>query len=435
MKRNLILFGVFVVLMGVTYFFQEKRVEEAHHEEDRQNQLINFEIKTIGLPSVTATRVNGQWKSEGQLLSHNTFKLIEKKLTEIRKIKEVSGEWNTYFPNPFSFKINDIPWTIGDLSLDKQGFYIAQDKKVYLAYIEGESHDLAKDPDEIAGIKLNELVRALSKSKDELIENQLFRYYPDLPLGKVILSSDGSLPFELDFEKNMTLPPPIEGINVHKDLRGKFYSLLTQVTMREEIPYSEKLKVKKIGEIVFQKEQSVLKWELWLRNEKSADALIIDDKNKKAYLMVGGTLKIFFVRIQEYWDKKIIPQENFLSFTRLETTFVQGSKKARVIILNREPMAFEAKGYKVQDLKMEQLVQFIFNLGPKDQADRVSILSKTEKAQLLTEENLQMNVMDQDLVLWRKKEELIVANLTQGFKAHFSLLDENFRGTFEDVLK
>jgi hypothetical protein len=43
--------------------------------------------------------------------------------------------------------------------------------------------------------------------------------------------------------------------------------------------------------------------------------------------------------------------------------------------------------------------------------------------------------MNQELLIWRKTEELIVANLTQGFKAHFTLLDEKFRGRFEDVLK
>lgn len=32
-------------------------------------------------------------------------------------------------------------------------------------------------------------------------------------------------------------------------------------------------------------------WELWLRNKDSADAVILDAKNKKAFLMVGGTLK------------------------------------------------------------------------------------------------------------------------------------------------
>lgn len=435
MKRNSLLFLVFTLLLGVTYFLQEKRVEHAHHEEEAKNSLINFEIKHIKLPAVSASKVKGQWKDGDELLSHNTFKLIEKKLKEIRKIKEVNGDWKIFFPNPLTFEINNVPWTIGDLSLDKQGFYIAQDTKIYLAYIEGESHDLAQNPDEIAGIKLNELVRALSKSKVELIENQLFRYYPDLPLGKVVVSVDGSLPFELDFEKNITLPPPMEGIVVHKDLRGKFYSLLTQVTIREEIPYSEKLKVKKIGEILFSKDQLSLPWELWLRSPDSADAIIIDSVKKKAFLMIGGTLKIFFVRVQEYWDKKVIPHENFISFARLDTTFIQGKRKARVTIFNREPMAFEAKGFRVDELKMEQLVQMVFNLGPKDQADRISLLSKTEKTQLVTEEHLRMNVMGQDLILWRKQEELIVANLTQGFKAHFLLVDENFRGTFEDVLK
>ena len=84
---------------------------------------------------------------------------------------------------------------------------------------------------------------------------------------------------------------------------------------------------------------------------------------------------------------------------------------------------------------MEEIIQIIFNLGPKEQANRVSILSNSERKQLLSGNHLRIEVMGQELILWRKIEELIVANLSQDFKAHFSIVDENFRGTFEDVLK
>lgn len=435
MKRNLGLFGILVFLLGITWFFQEKRVADELHEEDQKDRLITFEVLHLKLPAVDAEKRRGQWWSGNQLLSHNTFKLIEKKLSDIKKVKEVSGDWKSYFPNPFEIEINQEKWTIGDLSLDKQGFYIARKDKIYLAYILGDSHDLARDESEIAGIKLDELVRALSKPLQELKETQFFRFFPDLPMDKVFVDVMDNLPFELDFKSNQTTPPPINGIQTHKDLRGKFYSLLTQATVREEIPFSEKLKAKKLGVISFLSGEKKLTWELWLRNLSSADAIIIVPELKRAFLMTGGTLKIFFVRNQEYWDKKVIPQEKFVSFTRLETMFTQGAKSARVAIINKEPMQFEARGYTVEQGKLEFLIQMIFNLGPKDQADRVSILSKSEQKQLLSGDHLRISVMEQELILWRKQEELIVANLTQGFKAHFNLVDENFRGTFEDVLK
>lgn len=304
-----------------------------------------------------------------------------------------------------------------------------------LAEIVGESTELTQNEDEIPSIKLNELVTALSKSYNELKENQLFRFFPDLPFDRAILSAEGSLPFELDFLKNETQPAPIPGIQVHKDLRGKFFSLLTQMTIREEVPYSPKLQFKKMGEVQFKSKEARVTWELWLKDSKSADAYIIDQKSKRAFLMVGGTLRIFFIQLQDYWDKKVIPPKDFQSFTRLNTEFIQGTKAAKVMVLNREPLAFEVSGFKVEQLKMEQLFQVIFNLGPKDQGDRVSNLSKTERQQVLSEEHLRVEVMGQQLVMWRKTQELIVVNLTQGYKVHFNMLDENFRATFEDVLK
>ncbi len=435
MKRNLLLFGIFIALLVITYIFQEKRTEKEYVESLTEDRLIDFEVTQLKLPAVEATKKNGQWWNGDQLLSHNTFKQIEKKLSEIKKIKKIEGEWKNYFPNPFTFEINKEVWTIGDLSLDKQAFYISHDKKIYLAVIEGDSYELTRDASEIASIKLNELVTALSKPLKDLKETQLFRFFPDLPLQQVVLEVDGSLPFELDFENNTTRPEPIKGINVHPDLLGKFFSLVTQITIKDELPYAYEAGFKKLASLKFMEGKRTVNWELWLKSKNSADAIILNPETKKAWGVVGGTLKIFFVRIQDYWDKKVIPQEDFLTFTRLPATFIQGDKTASLIILNREPLSFEAKGFKVDQGKMEQLMQFLFNLGPRDQGERVSNLTKSEKKQLLSGDHLRVEVMSQELLLWRKQQELIVVNLTQGYKVHFNLRDENFRATFEDMLK
>src|SRR5690606_10357424 len=102
---------------------------------------------------------------------------------------------------------------------------------------------------------------------------------------------------------------------------------------------------------------------------------------------------------------------------------------------NSEPMEFKVKGYEIQKPKLEVLVSMILNLGQFDQAERVSELTTSERKQLLAETNLQVAVFGVDLLLWRKEEELIVVNLTQRFKAHFNLTDENFLVNFQDVLK
>lgn len=435
MKKNLLLFGVFVVLLFITYIFQEKRVEKEYVEAQLKDRLIEKEITHLKLPAVEAFKKGESWWSDGTLLSHNTFKQIEKKLTEIKKIKSIEGERKNFFADPFIFEVNRQVYTIGDFSLDKQSFYVSEGDKIYLAVIEGASHELTHDEGEIEATKVRELKSFLSKSAAELKENQLFRFYPDLPMERVVLSVEGNLPFELDFKNQSTSPPPMAGVDVHKDLAGKFLSLLTQATIREELPYGEGLKFKKLGSIRFLKGSSSVNWELWLKSDKSADAVIIDPDKKRAFLMVGGTLKIFFVQFQDYWDKKVIPSKDFKSFTRTDAVFIQGAKRAVVTILNREPLAFEVQGYKVDQVKMEFLVQFLFNLGPKDQAERVSLLSSSEKKQILSGDHLRIELMGQELLLWRKQEELIVVNLTQGFKAHFNLLDENFHGRFEDVLK
>jgi hypothetical protein len=435
MKNNIILFGILSLLVVGTYFFQEKRVEKELKDSRLKSSLIVEDIVKLDLPNVKAQKKDGQWLDGETLLSFNTFKQIEKKFSEIMKIKDISGDWKSFSRQNFTFKVNGEDWAIGDLSLDKQSFYIQREGKIYLAAIEGESHHLTTDGNEIAEIKLNELLGLLSKRKDELKELQLFRYFPNLPIDQIVIASDGDLPFELNLLSNTTNPAPIQGIEVHSNLKNKFMSLLTQATLKEIRPSTEKNRFKKISEINFINQNHKLKWELWLKSQNSADAIIIEPVSKKTFLMVGGTLKVFFVRLQDYWDKKVIPQKYFQSFSEIQVQFIQGDKSEELTIENKEPLKFIPKKFKIDSEKMEQLTQMIFNLGARDQAERVSILTKAEKKQLLSGNHLIIRVMDQELVLWRKTEELIVANVTQGFKAHFTLLDEKFLGTFEDMLK
>jgi hypothetical protein len=436
MNRNSFLFAALILFVVGTYFIQEKRVESERIETDREQTLVSEEIIHLKLPHIEAIKKNGEWRDDENLLSHNIFQQIEKKLKEIKKIKEVSGRWENYFSKPISIEVNREIWTFGQLSLDRQAFYVGRGKDIFLAQIVGESRELTTNAEDIASTKLKELLTLISKDRPELLENQLFRFYPDLPMEKATLVLDGHLPFELNFVTNTTSPPPIQGVSVHKDLKKKFHSLLTQVTIKEEVSYKKNRIFKKLGQITFSNQQKTVDWELWLKSKKSADVILVDPSKKKAYQMYGGTLKIFFISIQEYWDKKVIPDSYFLSFESLPIKFSQGSRTANVVVINREPLDYTTSSkFKIDNPKMEQLIQIVLNLGLREQSDRVSLLSKSERKQLLSEDHLRLEVMGQELIVWRKPSELIVANVTQGFKAHFFITDENFRGSFEDVLK
>ena len=104
-------------------------------------------------------------------------------------------------------------------------------------------------------------------------------------------------PLELDLKNNLTLPPPINGISIHSKLQPKFISLLTQTTIKKEVPYSKDLNIK-MGSIKFMNDKETVVWELNLKDKKSADAYVVDHQQKKAYLMMGGTLKTFFIQVQ-----------------------------------------------------------------------------------------------------------------------------------------
>ena len=436
MKKNLYLLGVLAILLTATYFFQEVRTNKVFEDSLTQGHLISIdEIKSLSWGDVNAIKKDGQWWAGDKLLSANTFKVLEKRISQIKKIKKVEGPKESYFSSPVELKVNGETWLLGDLTLDHQGFYLARGNETMVAVSEGVGQELTDEPGKVIEVKLEELKKGLLFTLAELGENQLFRFYPKLPLGTVTIESDGRPSYELDFVNNKTLPPPIPGILPQHNLLEKFTSLLTQITIKSEVPYTEKLKFKKLASMIFQngKDKEVL--ELWLSKSNSADSFIVDSQHQRAWKMIGGTLKGFFIYHQDYWDKKVIPANEFKNFSRLKIILTQGEKTALIEVINREPLVFESNQHKIDSEKMNILFQYVFNLSEKDQADRVSQLSKTERKQILSGDHLRLEVMGQEIFFWRKEDELILVNFTQGFKAHFLITQQSFRATFEDVIK
>ena len=433
MKKNALLAGVLVALLGVTYIFQEKKTEQKFEEGLVKDKLYPGEITQISVSGFDAKKENAQWKSGDILLSHNIFKQIEEKLRQIKKIKDVTGDAKGIFSSPVEFSVNNDKLVMGDMSLDRQGFYLLQNGKVMLAVLEGTTRELVEHEGEKQATKVNELAAMLSKHPKELVENQLFRFYPDLPFERVTIKIPDHLPFEIDLKNNMTSPPPFPGITAHEKLSEKFRSLLSQVTIKEEIPYAEL--GTKLGEMTFSAGGKGVMWELYTRNKKTADAVLVDPVRRKSWLMVGGTLRVFFIQLQDYWDKKNIPPEKFKSFTREPMTLTEGNLRTVVYVLNREPLEFEVQGYKVDKEKMLEVVSYAMNLGPLDQASRVSLLSNSERKQILSETHLRMEIFGEELLFWTRAEELIIVNLSQGFKSHFPRANVSGGFRFKDVLK
>lgn len=433
MKKNLLLSGVLVVLLGITYFAQEKKNEKTFEESLVKDKLFPAPITRLKIAGIDAEKTGKSWMSGEKLLSHNVMNMVEEKIRQLKKVKTVTGNKADFFSSAIAFSVNGDELLVGDLSLDRQGFYLSHNGEMMLVVLEGSAHEITRDENELQPTKYNELRALLSKSPKEFAETQLFRFYPELPLERVTVKATDALPFEIDLKANATTPPPFPGISTHEKLKEKFISLLSQVTLKEEIPYGPF--GSKLSELTFMSSGKAVMWELYSRSEKSADAIIVDPVRRRAWHMIGGTLRVFFVQLQDYWDKKIIPPSNFKSFDRESLTFTEGNLRTVVVLVNREPFVFESTGFKVDQEKMLELITYSLNLGPLDQASRVSLLSNSERKQVLSETHLRVEMFGQELLYWVRPEELIIVNLSQGYKAHFPR--ENLSGGFhfKDVLK
>lgn len=427
MKTNLWLFTILVVLLIGTYFFQEKRVEENFKRSLSVGRIITEKIQSIDAPKFTVKFENEQWKSGNELLSYNDLTRLVKMLTSIKEVKKLEEVQKV---EGLNFKVNNDHYVLGELNLDKSGFYFQKNEQTFIALIDTDSSQIHTHQDNLNELKLDELKALLSKSTNELLENQLFRYYPDLTYESVAIKPDGALDFELDFKNNTTLPAPMKGIEVHEELGNKFRSLITQIKIKKVIKPDNKLKRNKLGEMTFF--PSELKWEIYLPYKDKADAYLFDSEGR-AFEAIGGTLRVFLIQLLDYWDKKVIPPSEFKSFDSLSVTFYQGPEELSLRVKNREPLEFESEQNLNQE-KLRELFAVIFNLGQYDQGQRVSNLTTSQLRQILSEDSLRLDIMGQELSITSYGNEIIVANITHEYKVHFTRI-ENLPLTLKDMLK
>lgn len=427
MKLNLWLFIVLVALITGTYFFQEKRVEENFKQSLIAHRIITEEINLIETSDFRAQKVDQQWKNGDELLSHNELTRLVRMLKNLKEVRKVEGEVEV---KGVSFKVNESNYIVGELNLDKSSFYLKKNGDVYLAVIDTETSQIHTHDDNLNELKLDELKTLLSKTNSDLLEKQLFRYYPKIEYESVAIKPDGALDFELDFKTNTTLPPPMKGIEVHDDLSGKFRSLITQINIKRKIKADSKLKKNKLGEMIFY--PSELKWEVFIPHKDKADVFLFDSEGN-AFEVVGGTLRVFLIQLQDYWDKKIIPPSEFKNFDTLRVSFYQGPEELSVTVKNREPLEF-ASDQPLQEDRVRELFQVILNLSNYDQGQRVSNLTTSQLRQILSEDSLRLDIMGQELAIVSYGQEIIVANITHEYKVHF-LRSENFPLTIKDMLK
>jgi len=395
MKTNGILFLFLVGLLTLTYFFQEKKIWSNPADENELGKLIDFPIQKISLPNIEAEKKASKWLYGKQLLSQRLFEKLEERLLQIELIKVLDEVDKTILDGALAFTVNGHVFNLGEISLDKESFYVGRDGKFFLAKIEGASAGISLSEADLEADKLDELKSLMSMPNENYFEDQLISYYDNFSPEKVLVFREGTGAYELNFLENSTSPEPLKGVEVHRDIKTKFISQLNQIQIKKELSFNQLKKFKKLAVINFrQKNSKVIIWEIWQTNQATADAMVIDSDMRKAFLITGQSMKLFFLNVQDFWDKKIIPSEKFKHFESLKFEISQNNKTEKVEILNREPLAFNASSLKTNQERLGDLFQFLFNLGPFDQADRISQLTSTEKVQFLDRLFLKIKILE-----------------------------------------
>lgn len=430
MKNNLLLFIIFVILLGGTYVWIERPDREwwKKHDETYRLREMAEQAHSFGVQGKKWKWVNNKWVSGNDLMSLSVWPKWKRIFSNLKVEREIilppGMKKENYLGEGFPITLNDVSYVIGEKTIDGKGIYVLEVNSDKIFQMSLFPTDLFIMLDEVK-----------TKSALDMVEKRVFAYLSDVNFTKVSFETPGILSFELDLHKKETNPKPIPGVLLHPHLDQKFWHEMELLQFTEQIKPDKNLLYQRMASLGFiLDDKKVLNIELHRIGPSNADAVVFIPEKNLMFRIKGNTAKVFFDQVQDYWDRKVIPRDVFKAFTEMRVQFVLGDKEATVNVINQEPLSFGSSQpeIKLKEDKLQNLFSVLFNLGQYDEASRVSILTKSERQQFQNESHIRMNVFGQDLMLIRKTNELIVVNFTQGFKAHFILFDISIGDQWED---
>jgi hypothetical protein len=322
MIKNLLLLIILSALIGFTYYWEELDKKKKYTSQTEYKKLFSFmaqDVLEINLTNLKLIKKDSRWiigeldykasktKVDYILKTLEGLQIISKLKIDPRKYEEFFTHQN------HSFRIrtfdNEYFLRLGDISNISGFFYLelslAGQKNLYLVKDDNIYEGLYKNALEAEFQKYISFKKIITSAPQQLIDNNLLPYFKFNLLETVAITAKSRPKFELNLKENKTTPQIFKNLK-YKNIRQHFISLFKSLNV-ESI---RKIKTNVLSElqssIIFIQNGSNIELRLYGKLNDELGSYITISNSDWIYSISDKSKKVFFVDVQDFWNKKFI---------------------------------------------------------------------------------------------------------------------------------
>ena len=441
--KNLALFLILVLALTGTYLFEEKSNHDLKTLNAKASSLLDAD-KLGDIQAIEGIKLNFQKKGELYFDKITGLQLAEARLGEFFQIlsglkvktfldqAEVNkvGK-NFYIPDPtmkmtFQFEKGAMTFTLGKKLDYDQTFYMEVTKNgiSQIVIVSDESPDpgVYQSDEEYkkSDAKYKRLEVVFLLTNRYFYDTKVFRdfKYTDerINFKHISIATFRNKKYSIDFQKSQTIPAPPKGIAYYEDNWVSFLEMLTKLEGKSiYFPAETKLltEILSVFEVIDRQERKYT-LTVYKKYGELSGYFLKTTLDNIVYELKSEDAQYFFVNVQDFWQKRIIPKEKEFNF---KVTFLD-NKTETVRISDKElfkvfPTDSKFTEGTIRALEFKRLLEFF-----KSEGNHVTEF--TEKPSEILKKNIMRVQFDnRNLSVILEDNEAIVVDFDLSIMIHY----------------
>jgi hypothetical protein len=441
--KNLVLFLVLVLALTGTYIFEERSNRTSEVEHAKKTQLLDT-TKLGDIQAIEGIKLNFEKRGDLFFAKDSNLQLSQTRLDEFFQIlaglkvktflnqAEVAKVGKSfYIPDPtmkmsFRFEKGELTFTLGKKLDFDQSFYmeVTKDGVSQVVIVNDESPDpsIYQSDEEYrkSDAKYKRLEVVFLLTNKYFYDTRVFREfnYTDerINFKHISIATFRNKKYAVDFEKSVTIPAPPKGINYYEDNWVSFLEFLTKLEGKNlYYPAEPKLLTEILSEFeVVDREGRKYTLDVYKKYGEESGYFLKTTLDNIVYQLKPEDAQYFFVNVQDFWQKRIMPKEkefNFkVSFLDNKTETVKISDKDLFKVMPTDSKFTEGA---IRALEFKRLIEFF-----KTEGNHVTELTESP-SEILKKNIMRVQFDNRNLSVILEENEAIIVDFDLKIMIHY----------------
>ncbi|MBC7714944.1 MAG: hypothetical protein H7177_16480 [Rhizobacter sp.] len=440
--KNLVLFLVLVIAIGATYLFEER--SNAINEALTAKKTALLDMEKLGdIKAIQGVKLNFEKKGEFYFDKDNGLKLSKDRLGEFftilssQKVKTFLNQDEVnkvgagfYVPDPtmkmtFKFEKGEATFTLGKKLDYDQSFYmqVTRDNKSQIVIVNDESPDpgaYATDEEyKKSDAKYKRLEMIFLLTNKYFYDTRVFKdfnYTQDkINFKNITISTFRNKKYSVNFENSTTNPAAPKGIAYFEENWISFLRFLTKLEGKNlYYPADPKLLDEALSQFeVHDRDNRLYTLEVYKKYGQENGYFLKSSLDNVIYQLKPEDAQYFFVNVQDFWLKKVLPKEKEFKF---KITFYKGQTE-EVKIEDKElfkvlPVNVKYTEAGIRALEFKRLIEFFKTEGSMVEELNIS------PSEILRKNILRVQFENRNLSVILDENEATIVDLDQKIMIH-----------------